>query len=118
MFPNTACHTIKYRISYQHSSSHKATRLTFRETAPRNQNRLKPYLYAANYTVRNVDEAYQLLREYLYTNGVTAVEELDFPNRGKIEVIPGAAWCGFQANIQDDAEGGDKDRDRSKRLAS
>ncbi|MEL6230416.1 MAG: hypothetical protein AAFX51_06525 [Cyanobacteria bacterium J06636_28] len=117
MFPNTACHTIKYRISCQRSS-HKATRLTFRETAPRNQDRLKPYLYAANYTVRNVDEAYQLLREYLYTNGVTAVEELTFPSRGKIEVMPGAAWCGVQANIQVDGDTADKDADRSKRLAS
>ncbi len=117
MFPNTACHTIKYRISCQHSSP-KSTRLTLRETAPRNQNRLKPYLYAANYTVRSVDEAYQLLREYLYTNGVTAVEELNFPNRGKIEVVPMAAWCGFQANIKDDLETVDKDRARNKRLAS
>ena len=116
MFPNTACHTIKYRISCNNSP--KATRLTFRETAPRNHNRLKPYLYAANYTVNSVDEAYQLLREYLYTNGVTAVEELSFPNRGKIEVTPGSAWCGFQASIQDDCDAVDRDNDRSKRLAS
>ena len=108
MFPNTACHTIKYRISYQQSSP-TITRVTFRETAPRNQDRLKPYLYTANYTVRSVDEAYQLLREYLYTNGVTAVEELDFPNRGKIEVIPGtAAWCGFEASIEADGEPAEK----------
>ena len=117
MFPNTACHTIKYRISGQRSA-HKPTRLTFRETAPRNKNRLKPYLYAANYTVKSVDEAYQLLREYLYTNGVTAVEELTFPKRGKIEVIPGAAWCGVQANIQADGDAADKDGDRNNRLAS
>ena len=116
MFPNTACHIIKYRISCHNSP--KATRLTFRETAPRNHNRLKPYLYAANYTVSSVDEAYELLREYLYTNGVTAVEELDFPNRGKIEVIPASAWCGFQASIQDDCDAVDRDQDRSKRLAS
>ncbi|MEM8611096.1 MAG: hypothetical protein AAGF93_03680 [Cyanobacteria bacterium P01_H01_bin.105] len=113
MFPNTACHTIKYRISCQHSSP-KTTRVTFRETAPRNQDRLKPYLYAANYTVRNLDEAYELLREYLYTNGVTAVENLDFPNRGKIEVVPGAAWCGFEASIKADGEASEK----SERLAS
>ncbi|MEA5463079.1 hypothetical protein [Leptothoe sp. PORK10 BA2] len=117
MFPNTACHTIKYRISCQRSSN-KATRLTFRETAPRNKNRLKPYLYAANYTVKSVDDAYQLLREYLYTNGVTAVEELTFPSRGKIEVIPGAAWCGVQVSIQVDGDATDKDGDVGNRLAS
>ncbi|MEM7063135.1 MAG: hypothetical protein AAF572_08220 [Cyanobacteria bacterium P01_B01_bin.77] len=117
MFPNTACHTIKYRISCQ-NSSHRATRLTFRETAPRNHNRLKPYLYAANYTVRSIDEAYQLLREYLYTNGVTAVEELNFPNRGKIEVIPGSAWCGFKASIKADSDSAEKDKGISERLAS
>ena len=116
MFPNTARHTIKYRISCQHNSP-RTTRLTFRETAPRNHDRLKPYLYTANYAVRSVDEAHQLLREYLYTNGVTAVEELDFPHHGRIEVIPGAAWCGFQANIQADGDA-DRDLDRSTRLAS
>lgn len=115
MFPNTACHTIKYRISCQHNSS-RATRLTFRETAPRNQNRLKPYLYAANYTVRSVDEACQLLREYLYTNGVTAVENLNFPKRGRIEVVPGSAWCDFEASIK--ADGDMSDKERSNRLAS
>ncbi|EKV01966.1 hypothetical protein Lepto7375DRAFT_4161 [Leptolyngbya sp. PCC 7375] len=113
MFPNTACHTIKYRISCQHSSP-KTTRVTFRETAPRNQDRLKPYLYAANYTVSNIDEAYQLLREYLFTNGVTAVEDLRFPNRGKIEVIPGAAWCEVQASIKADGE----TTEQNDRLAS
>ena len=117
MFPNTACHTIKYRISCQQNSP-KATRLTFRETAPRNQNRLKPYLYAANYTVRSVDEAYQLLREYLYTNGVTTVENLIFPSRGRIEVIPGSTWCGFQASIKADSDITDKDAGRNERLAS
>ncbi|MBT9316169.1 hypothetical protein [Leptothoe spongobia] len=117
MFPNTASHTIKYRISCQ-QSARKATRVTLRETAPRNHNRLKPYLYAANYTVKSIDEAYQLLREYLYTNGVTAVEDLDFPTRGKIEVVPGAAWSGFQANIKADGDATDKDADRSNRLAS
>lgn len=117
MFPNTACHTIKYRISCQQSAS-RATRVTLRETAPRNQNRLKPYLYAANYTVRSLDEAYQLLREYLYTNGVTAVEDLNFPKRGKIEVIPGAAWSGFQASIKADVDVADQDADRNNRLAS
>ncbi|NEQ51569.1 MAG: hypothetical protein F6K11_15740 [Leptolyngbya sp. SIO3F4] len=117
MFLNTACHTIKYCISYQQSSQ-RATRVTFRETAPRNNNRLKPYLYAANYTVRSLDEAYQLLREYLYTNGVTAVEDLDFPNRGKIEIVPGAAWSGFQAKIKADGDISDKDPSRSNRLAS
>lgn len=117
MFPNTACHTIKYRISCQ-SSSHRTTRLTFRETAPRNHNRLKPYLYAANYTVRSIDEAHQLLRQYLYTNGVMAVEDLSFPHRGKIEVVPGAAWCGSQANIKADGDAIDQESDRSNRLAS
>ncbi|MEM9482788.1 MAG: hypothetical protein AAGA83_03760 [Cyanobacteria bacterium P01_F01_bin.116] len=117
MFLNTACHTIKYRISRQQSSP-RATRVTLRETAPRNQNRLKPYLYAANYTVRSLDEAYQLLREYLYTNGVTAVEDLSFPNKGKIEVVPGAAWSGFQANIKVDGDVADQEVDRSNRLAS
>ncbi|MGD1853514.1 MAG: hypothetical protein ACFB2W_04620 [Leptolyngbyaceae cyanobacterium] len=115
MFLNTACHTIRYRISCQ-QSSRKATRVTLRESAPRNQDRLKPYLYAANYTVRSIDEAYQLLREYLYTNGVTAVDDLDFPNRGKIEVVPGAAWSGFQASIK--AESDITDKDASSYLAS
>lgn len=117
MFPNTAHHTIKYRISHQHSSP-KAARLTLRETAPRNQDRLKPYLYAANYTVRNIDEAYRLLRDYLYTNGVISVENLTFPHRGKIEVIPGAAWCGSQVKIKADIESTDHDADISERLAS
>ncbi len=117
MFPNTARHTIKYRISCQHNSP-KTTRLTFRETASRNQNRLKPYLYAANYTVRNIDEAYRLLRDYLYTNGVTAVENLTFPNRGKIEVIPAASWCGSQVKIKADGESADHDVEVSERLAS
>lgn len=76
----------------------------FEKLPRRNQDRLKPYLYAANYTVSSIDEAYQLLREYLYTNGVTAVEDLRFPNRGKIEVIPGAAWCEVQASIKADGE--------------
>ncbi len=117
MFPNTACHTIKYRISCQHSSP-RATRLTFRETAPRTHNRLKPYLYAANYTVRSVDEAYQLLRQYLYTNGVIAVEDLDFPRRGKIEVVPGKAWCDSQVKIKSEIDAVDKEPDHSDRLAS
>lgn len=117
MFPNTARHTIKYRISCQHNSP-KTTRITFRETAPRNQNRLKPYLYAANYTVSSLDDAYRLLRDYLYTNGVTSVENLNFPHRGKIEVIPGASWCGSQANIKVDGDPSDNDADRNERLAS
>lgn len=117
MFPNTACHTIKYRISSQQNSP-RATRVTLREAAPRNQNRLKPYLYAANYTVKSLDEAHQLLREYLYTNGVTAVDDLNFPRRGKIEVVPGAAWSGFQANIKADADTSDKEADVNNRLAS
>ncbi|MEM6254420.1 MAG: hypothetical protein AAF821_16005 [Cyanobacteria bacterium P01_D01_bin.156] len=117
MFPNTARHTIKYRISSQQSPP-QTTRLTFRETAPRNPNRLKPYLYAANYTVRSIDEAYRLLRDYLYTNGVTAVENLTFPHRGKIEVIPGASWCGSQVKIKAEGDPTDQDTSRSKRLAS
>ena len=89
-----------------------------RETAPRNHNRLKPYLYAANYTVKSLDEAYQLLREYLYTNGVTAVDNLSFPSRGKIEVIPGGAWSDFEANIKADGDMADKEADCGRRLAS
>lgn len=117
MFPNTACHTIKYRISRQKTSP-QTTRLTLRETAPRNNNRLKPYLYAANYTVRSADEAYRLLRDYLYTNGVTAVENLIFPHRGKIEVVPDSSWCGSQVSIKAEGESADPDGDVENRLAS
>ena len=67
---------IRYRIIRDKSSN--VIRISVREKAPRNHNRLKPFLYKANYTATGVDEAYALLRNHLHANGVKDTENLDF----------------------------------------
>ena len=109
MFPNTAHLTVTYRI-VKDADPYRPIRLNFREKAPRTYSRLRPYLYATNYAVRSMDEAYQLLRHYLHANGVIAVEQLNFPRRGKIKLTPASSWCGVHAFVEADGEPEPADR--------
>lgn len=109
MFPNTAHLTVTYRI-VRDPDPYRPVRLNFREKAPRTYSRLRPYLYAANYSVRTVDEACQLLRNYLHTNGVIAVDQLKFPRYGKIRLTPASSWCGVHALVEVDGEPEPADR--------
>jgi hypothetical protein len=97
MFAQATEQVINYRITPKVG----AVRLRFWEDAPDARGDLAPYLYAVNYSLSSVEEAHEVLREYLILNGVSAVDQLEFPRQGCISVLPYPTWSSYQSHSYD-----------------
>ncbi|MEO1400153.1 MAG: hypothetical protein AAFV72_02750 [Cyanobacteria bacterium J06635_1] len=96
MFVSSKKHAIHYRISPQLGS----VRLTFWEMAPRKSKQMYPYLYIANYLLKSVEEAHQLLKDHLFVNGVATVDALEFTQQGCINLVPYPTWSRFNVSLE------------------
>jgi hypothetical protein len=60
--------------------------------AARGQEQDLPYLYAVNFTFNTLQEAEAFLHEHLLSNGAFDVPETNFPEEGKVEILPYPTW--------------------------
>lgn len=59
-----------------------------------------PYLYIANYLLKSVEEAHQLLKDHLFVNGVATVDALEFTQQGCINLVPYPTWSHFNVSLE------------------
>lgn len=52
----------------------------------------QPYLYALNFNFKHLREAEAFLRRYLLNNGALDVPATNFPEEGKISILPFPTW--------------------------
>jgi hypothetical protein len=97
MFAQTTAQVIYYRITHKVG----AVRLKFWEDAPADHVGLAHYLYVVNCQLSSVEEAYEVLREYLFLNGVSPVDQLEFPWQGCISVLPYPTWPSYPSHGHD-----------------
>lgn len=81
-------HTIQYRIF----PSDRGVKLSFWEPANSNEYRPQPYTFMVNYQLKSVDEARDVLQQYLTLSGAGLLKTDKLPIHGKIKVLPHATW--------------------------
>jgi hypothetical protein len=64
-----------------------------------------PYLYAVNFTFKTLQEAEAFLHGHLLSNGAFDVPETDFPEEGKIEILPYPTWSMEAQDVRQESMG-------------
>lgn len=86
-------HTIQYRIF----PSDRGVKLSFWEPAHSNEYRPQPYTFMVNYQLKSVEEARDVLQQYLTLSGAGLLKTVTLPVHGKIKVLPHATWSASQS---------------------
>ncbi|MFE4104871.1 hypothetical protein [Almyronema epifaneia] len=88
-----------YTIHYRITESKGSFKLAFWEPAPRNEYRTQPYLFMANYVLRSIEEARDILKQYILMSGANSLPSTELPNHGKIRIFPHPTWSGQEFSI-------------------
>lgn len=88
MFALGSVHIIHYRLI----EIEEGVRLRVWEPAPKNNQRLNPYLFMVNYVLTSETEAKKVLNLYLQVNGAKSLISSQLSPEGRIRVLPGPTW--------------------------